>query len=75
MKIVDRDSAVIGGGEDPIPMNADHSNICKFSSRDDPLYQEVQPYLERFVNNAPTKIADRFHTQNTASIVSPFPAS
>lgn len=28
-------------GEDQIPVNADHSGICKFESRDDEVYEKL----------------------------------
>ena len=48
LKIVDRDSAVLGApNETAIPIDADQTTICKFDSREDPGYQQFVHFLMR----------------------------
>jgi hypothetical protein len=35
-----------------IPMDSDHRRICKFSGKDDVLYQKVRNRIVEFVENA-----------------------
>jgi hypothetical protein len=41
--ILDKDSSVLGyPGELTIPLYTDHRGVSKFSSRDDPSYQDTE---------------------------------
>lgn len=43
-----------------IPLNADHSNMVKFSSKQDLGYTSALQYLREFERNAPAAVAARF---------------
>jgi hypothetical protein len=63
--LVDRYSATHGrewesDGQFIQPVNRNHSELMKFSNRDDE-YQTVLRYLSTFTKNACSVIGDRFH--------------
>jgi len=55
LQIVDQTSAVLGiANERIIPVNRDHSDICKYSGVGDEVYKLVLSQLQRFVQEAVT---------------------
>ncbi|KAI9787480.1 MAG: hypothetical protein M1839_000009 [Geoglossum umbratile] len=49
--IVDKDSALLGfEGEDRVPVDADHRDICKFASREDPTYSKIFHRIKRMLD-------------------------
>ncbi|KAL8922320.1 MAG: hypothetical protein Q9172_003612 [Xanthocarpia lactea] len=42
-----------------LPLNADHSSICKFQSSDDPQYKQVKGLINEFVMKGPIILASR----------------
>lgn len=36
-------------GEDQIPVDANHSHMCKFGARDDPVYEKLYKRLRRML--------------------------
>ena len=49
--IVSKDSAMLGYSEEKsIPLDADHHDVCKFSSREDPNYRSVVSVLKTLVS-------------------------
>jgi protein SERAC1 len=68
--LVDRHSATHGrewesDGQFIQPVNRNHSELVKFSNRDDE-YQTVLRYLSTFTKNACSVIRDRFHVDDEA---------
>ena len=62
MQIVDKKSATLGlpgRRERQIALDANHANICKFSSADDPAYEQVSDNLVRFAKRAIQALADK----------------
>ena len=58
--IVEKQSAVLGyPGETIIPLDADHRNMCKFPSNQDPAYITVRDILAGIVANASEAIVPR----------------
>ena len=58
--IVEKQSAVLGyPGETIIPLDADHRNMCKFPSNQDPAYITVRDILAGVVANASEAIVPR----------------
>ncbi|KAK3309763.1 uncharacterized protein B0T15DRAFT_13768 [Chaetomium strumarium] len=52
--VVDRDSSVLGyTGEETKPLNADHHNVCKYASPDDPAYRLVSNALKTVIEEIP----------------------
>ena len=48
--VLEKDSSILGyPGEISRPLNADHHDVCKFSSREDPNYQSVRSVLGTLV--------------------------
>jgi protein SERAC1 len=69
--LVDRHSATHGrewesDGQFIQPVNRNHSELVKFSNRDDE-YQTVLRYLSTFRKNACSVIRDRFHVNGETS--------
>ena len=59
-QIVPEESAKMGiQNEVLLPLNADHSSICKFQSSDDPLYKHVKGLINEFVQEGPNILATR----------------
>lgn len=67
MMILEKDSSILGyPGEISQPLDADHHDVCKFSSQSDPNYKSVRSVLKTLVSsygsegvhNANTTIAD-----------------
>ncbi|KAI1765268.1 hypothetical protein GGR53DRAFT_490515 [Hypoxylon sp. FL1150] len=53
--IVSQDSAILGlpgTREKQIPLDADHRQICKFSSEEDPRYRQVADNISKMVSDA-----------------------
>ncbi|KAI0177521.1 hypothetical protein BJ166DRAFT_25120 [Pestalotiopsis sp. NC0098] len=60
--VVDPKAAVLGlpgSREKQIPLDADHSRICKFESASDPIYQQVEDNIARMVKDAVQNSIDR----------------
>lgn len=65
MTAVDSGSALLelpDSVETKIPVNADHSQIVKFDSRNAEAYQTATHYLKQFEQDAKRVISDRFCT-------------
>jgi hypothetical protein len=63
MTAVNTDSALLGlpdSMETPIPVNADHSQIVKFDSRNAEAYKAAIGYLKQFELDAGKVVSDRF---------------
>ena len=61
-QIVDKKSALLGLPglrERQIPLDANHTNICKFSRADDPAYEQVSDNLVKFAKRAVQALADK----------------
>lgn len=60
-----RASAVVPGQADgePIAIHADHINMVKFSSKEDPSYVKVSEVLQIMVANAGRNIGSRWETE------------
>ncbi|KAF4475083.1 Kinesin light chain [Colletotrichum fructicola Nara gc5] len=63
--VVPRASAVVPGQADgePIAIHADHINMVKFSSKEDPSYVKVSEVLQIMVANAGRNIGSRWETE------------
>ncbi|KAH0419847.1 hypothetical protein CcaCcLH18_14269 [Colletotrichum camelliae] len=63
--VVPRASAVVPGQPDgePIVIHADHINMVKFASREDPSYEKVSGMLQIMVENAPIDIRSRWELE------------
>ena len=49
--IVSKDSALLGYPEEKsIPLDADHHEVCKYSSKDDPNYRSVVSVLKTVIS-------------------------
>ncbi|KAI4601048.1 Serine active site containing protein 1 [Pestalotiopsis sp. 9143b] len=60
--VVDPKAAVLGlpgSREKQIPLDADHSGICKFESSTDPIYQQVEENIARMAKDAVQDSIDR----------------
>ena len=65
MTAVDSGSALLDlpdSTETKIPVNADHSQIVKFDSRNAETYKTATEYLKQFEQDARKVISDRFCT-------------
>lgn len=50
--VLEKDSSILGyPGEISQPLNADHHDVCKFSSRNDPNYISVQSVLKTLIGS------------------------
>lgn len=48
--ILEKDSSILGyPGEVSQPLNANHHDVCKYSSRDDPNYVTIRSVLQTLV--------------------------
>ncbi|KAF4418794.1 Protein SERAC1 [Colletotrichum fructicola Nara gc5] len=63
--VVPRASAVVPGQADgePIAIHADHINMVKFASKEDPSYVKVSEVLQIMVANAGSNIRSRWETE------------
>jgi hypothetical protein len=55
LQIVEQRAALLGlpdTRETSIALDADHSNICKFASEDDPVYRLVEENIGRMADDA-----------------------
>lgn len=62
---VDSDSALLqlpDSMEEKIPLDADHSMMVKFDSKNAQGYSSVRDKLRQFLQDAPVVVADRFGT-------------
>jgi hypothetical protein len=49
---VDKHSSLLGvDGEDQIPVNANHREICKFAHRNDAVYDQLFKRIRRMLNS------------------------
>lgn len=59
-QIVPPESPKMGiGNEILLPVNADHSSICKFRSSDDPLYKQLRGLINELVKKGVSILASR----------------
>ena len=50
--ILEKDSSILGyPGEISQPLDADHHDVCKFSSQSDPNYKSVRSVLKTLVSS------------------------
>ncbi len=64
-KVVDEQSSLIGlKDERPIPIDATHSGICKFSGPSHSQYIPVLAQLKKCCQEAPSAIMARFADEN-----------
>ena len=52
-------------GERQIPMEGDHSRICKFTGRDDHLYMVLLGRIQELARSAPNAVSVKFNIANT----------
>jgi hypothetical protein len=52
-------------GERQVPLEGDHSRICKFTGLDDPLYIVVRSRIQDMARRAPNAVSIKFNTANT----------
>jgi hypothetical protein len=65
VQIVEKSSALIGfQGERQIPMEGDHSRICKFTGPDDHLYVLVRSRIQDMARKAPDAVSIKFKIAN-----------
>ena len=50
--VLEKDSSILGyPGEISQPLNADHHDVCKFSSREDPNYISLRSVLKTLISS------------------------
>jgi hypothetical protein len=65
MQIVNKDSALMNfPGERQVPMEGDHSRICKFTGPDDHLYILVRSRIQDLARKAPDAVSTKFKIAN-----------
>jgi hypothetical protein len=66
MQVVNKDSALMKFyGERQVPLEGDHSRICKFTGPKDPLYIVVRSRIQDMARRAPNAVLVKFNTANT----------
>ncbi|KAL9105022.1 MAG: hypothetical protein Q9163_000119 [Psora crenata] len=67
MYVVDRNAAKLGFN--PLPLDRNHSEICKFSGKKDRAWERVGPNLKTMGANARQNKVDRSHASPQSSII------
>lgn len=66
--IVKPASSMLGySDEESVPMNADHHNVCKYTSPDDPNYRKVKVVLQKMLANCAARNRNHHNQQTLAS--------